>query len=59
MILTLAPVIAGATVAAAFAGSLYVSARRRRRDAEIARQVQEQAAMEASLESAPQGCLWC
>ena len=59
MILTLAPVIAAATVTATLVGKYYVSARRRRAEAETARLVQEQAALEASLESAPQGCLWC
>ena len=53
----LAPVVA-VTVTATVVGKLVLLARRRRQEAEIARAVQEQAALEASLEQAPQGCLW-
>ncbi len=57
MIMMLAPVVA-VTVTATVVGKLVLLARRRRQEAEIARAVQEQAALEASLEQAPQGCLW-
>ncbi len=55
--IVLAPLLVVVTVTATVVGRRFVSARRRRREAEIARQLQEQIAQEASL-GTPQGCLW-